>query len=123
MRTFNIYNSDRELPKETQSLIAQAKAKRCSSEQEIVQLKALRNGDISAIALIINAKEFSIIEEAIRLQHEQISLSELIEAGKKSLETMLLKYADTDELFKQYVSFTGWWIKQGMEKHLKENHV
>lgn len=123
MRKFNISNAESEIPKETQDLLDKAKSKQCSPDQEIIHLKAIRNGNISAIKIIINANELSIINESVRLQKDQVSLLELIDAGKESLETMLLKYADSDELFKQYVSFSGWWIKQGIEKYCKESKL
>ncbi len=109
-----------DLSDEQTQLLASAKTKECTTDEIYALLFSLRNGNKDAIKVIVESKEYQIVKEAIRLNRNDIPMSRLIQAGKQSLSDMLNKYGDSDELKELFISYSNFWIQQGIVKAVKD---
>ena len=90
-----------------------------STEEEVQLVRAVKNGDKSALDKIVKANLRFVVSVAKQYQGQGLSLPDLINEGNIGLIKSVDRFDDTRGF--KFISFAVWWIRQSIIKALADH--
>lgn len=90
-----------------------------TAEEEVQLVRAVKNGDKSALDKIVKANLRFVVSVAKQYQGQGMSLPDLINEGNIGLIKSVDRFDDTRGF--KFISFAVWWIRQSIIKALADN--
>ncbi len=90
-----------------------------TAEEEVQLIRAVKNGDKTALDKIVKANLRCVVSVAKQYQGQGLSLPDLINEGNIGLIKSVERFDDTRGF--KFISFAVWWIRQSIIKALADN--
>lgn len=90
-----------------------------TAEEEVQLIRAVKNGDKTALDKIVKANLRFVVSVAKQYQGQGLSLPDLINEGNIGLIKSVERFDDTRGF--KFISFAVWWIRQSIIKALADN--
>ena len=89
-----------------------------SEEEEVLVAKRIREGDSSAMEILIKSNLRFVVSVAKQYQNQGLALNDLINEGNVGLIKAATKFDETKGF--KFISYAVWWIRQSILQALIE---
>jgi RNA polymerase primary sigma factor len=110
--------TNRETPSLDKYLHEIAKVELISAEEEVDLARRIKNGDDSALEILIKSNLRFVVSVAKQYQNQGLSLPDLINEGNLGLIKAAQRFDETRGF--KFISYAVWWIRQSIMQALAE---